>query len=318
MPQSGKLASERFGLKRLSNWGRWGADDEKGTCNFITEAVIRAAAREVQRGVVFSCSVKFDHEAPIHPARPPVQRLMSALNVHGHTLGMPTEAIFNDDVLHMNVQAATQWDGLTHVGYDDSFYNGVRLEQVTSMQGATRNSMHQLGASLSTRGLLVDLVASLGRENAGQLEPGYAVTAADLEACVARQKSPPKSGDALLVRTGWTEHWYRHPEARGHDYFGKQPGLGVDTLEWLNDHEIACVAADNTAVEVVPSQFPGEQFPFHMVALRDLGLTMGEVFDFGALAADCRQDGRYTCFFVGPPLVLVGAVGSPLNPLAFK
>lgn len=311
------LASERFGLRRLSNWGRWGSSDEKGTCNFITDSVIREAAKEVRRGVVFSCSVNFDSQAPIHPARPPVQRLMSALNVHGHEVGLPSTAIFNEDVLHMNVQAATQWDGLAHVGYDGCFYNGVGVDQVTSLHGARRNSAHQLGASLSTRGLLLDLVAHFGREADGQLEPGHAVTAADLEACARRQNSPPKSGDALLVRTGWTEHWYRHPDARD-GYFNTQPGLAVDTLEWLYDHEIACVAADNSGVEVVPSQIAGEHVPFHMVALRDLGLTMGEVFDFGDLAADCGQDGRYTCLFVGPPLALVGAVGSPLNPLAFK
>jgi hypothetical protein len=88
-----------------------------------------------------------------------------------------------------------------------------------------------------------------------------------------------RSGAALLVHTGWTAHWYAHPSDRA-SYFTAQPGMSIKTLEWLDDHQVACIAVDNTGVEVKPSEVDGEELPFHLVAIRDLGLTIGEVFDF--------------------------------------
>ncbi len=58
--------------------------------------------------------------------------------------------------------------------------------------------------------------------------------------------------------------------------------------------------------------------PFHMLALRDMGLLLGEMFDFEDLAEDCAADGVYECMFVACPLNIPGGVGSPLNPIAVK
>jgi hypothetical protein len=40
----------------LSNWGRWGADDELGTLNHITDDVRPAAARALRQGRSVSCA----------------------------------------------------------------------------------------------------------------------------------------------------------------------------------------------------------------------------------------------------------------------
>jgi len=58
--------------------------------------------------------------------------------------------------------------------------------------------------------------------------------------------------------------------------------------------------------------------PFHLVAIRDMGLTLGEIFNFEALAAHCQEDGVYEFMFSGTPLPITGGVGSPLNPIAIK
>ncbi len=126
-----------------------------------------------------------------------------------------------------------------------------------------------------------------------------------------------RSGDALLVHTGWTAHWYAHPGQRA-NYFASQPGMSIKTLEWLDDHQIGCIAVDNTGVEVKPSEVAGEELPFDLVAIRDLGLTIGEVFDFTALAQDSRDHRRYTSFFVAPLRRWWGMQRSAPTPIAIK
>jgi len=92
----------------------------------------------------------------------------------------------------------------------------------------------------------------------------------------------------------------------------------VDCASWLHAREVAALAADTMAIEVIPFEDPKLPLPFHMVAIRDMGLTLGEMFDLDELAEDCARDGIYEFLFCAPPLKITGAVGSPLNPLAVK
>ncbi len=308
--------AEKWGIRPLSNWGRWGKDDQLGTANFITAEVVARASKEVQRGKIITCAVPIDRNGPQFPGRQPCVRMMSLMNIPGREIGLKTDSVISDDVVIMPLQGSTQWDGLSHVGYGGSYYNGVPYTAITTERGATKNSIFRLGESLTTRGVLVDMVRYKNAEEKGHLEPEYAITVEDLDGCLAMEKVEVKSGDALLLRTGWVPHWYKHPKQR-QGYFGHSPGLHLKTIEWIYDKEIACVAADNINVEVLPSGYDEENV-FHAIAIRDVGLTLGEIFDFEALAADCKEDGRYTCFFVAPPLRFRGAVGSPLNPLAIK
>jgi len=307
------LRSEMVGLRALSNWGRWGSDDERGTVNFITPEVIVQAAREVRKGTAITCAIPIDRDGPSYPTRIPNVRMMSVLNLASGNGDM----LVNDDTIVMPLQGSTQWDSLAHIGYAGVYYNGVTPAQITAERGATRNSIFLLGESLSTRGVLLDMVRYFGVEPAGHLPPSYAITVADIEGCLAAQGVTVRSGDALLVRTGWTNLWYRERQDPW-QYARTNPGLSVKTLEWIYDREIACVAVDNITVEVQPGEVAGYPLPLHEIAIRDMGLTIGEVFDFRHLADDCAQDGRYTCLFVGPPLRFRGALGSPLNPLAIK
>ena len=307
----------KWGLKPVSNWGRWGKDDQLGTANFITADVVKRAAAEVKKGVTFTCAIPIDNGGPVFPGRAGIVRLMSILNLHARELGLPSDAIVNDDMIMMPLQGSTQWDSLAHVGYDGHFYNGVELNAVTAHAGAARNSISNLAKTLTTRGVLLDMVRYKKAESKGHLEQGYAITIEDLEGCAKAEGVTFHSGDALLVRTGWVTHWYTAPAERA-TYWNGAPGLALKTAEWIHEKEFSCVAADNITVEVQPSEIPNEQLPFHQIVIRDLGLTIGEIFQFDELAEDCAKDGRYTCMFVAPPLRFSGAVGSPLNPIAIK
>lgn len=308
------LRSEMIGLKTLSNWGRWGKEDQLGTINFITPEVVARAAREARKGTVITCAIPIDRDGPAFPSRIPNVRMMSLMN-----FSRPgADTLVNDDTIIMPLQGSTQWDSLAHVGYAEAYYNGATPADITVERGASRNSVFALSESLATRGVLLDMVRYKQAEARGYLDPGYAVSVADIEGWLKAEGVTVESGDALLVRTGWTNRWYKERPADRWEYARTNPGLSVETLEWIYDKEIACVAADNISVEVQPSGIKDHPLPFHEIAIRDLGLTIGEIFDFERLAADCRADGRYTCFFVAPPLRFVGAVGSPLNALAIK
>ena len=122
-------------------------------------------------------------------------------------------------------------------------------------------------------------------------------------------------GDILLVRTG-SYQWFL--EGDKDHFMGDEPGLGVASAEWLHEREVAAVALDNWACEVWPSRVTGGNIPFHQVAIRDMGLTLGEMFNFEDLAADCEQDGVWECLFCAPGLKVTGSVGSPITPMALK
>jgi kynurenine formamidase len=97
-----------------------------------------------------------------------------------------------------------------------------------------------------------------------------------------------------------------------------EPGLGMACAQWLRDRDVAVVASDNWAIEVLPGEYPDVALNVHMVLIRDMGMTLGEILDFEELAADCAADGVWEFFFTAPVLKFSKAVGSPINPLAIK
>ena len=117
------------------------------------------------------------------------------------------------------------------------------------------------------------------------------------------------------MRTGWYQVFLA---GERETFMGAQPGLDLSCCEWLHGHEVAAIATDNVAVEASPSVIDGLMIPLHMVLIRDVGLTLGELFCLEELAADCADDGVWEFFFTGPPLRFTRAVGSPLSPLALK
>jgi kynurenine formamidase len=211
----------------------------------------------------------------------------------------------------MPLQAASQWDALSHVYYEDQLYNGFPADSVTSM-GAYHCGIDKVdGKGITSRGVLLDLVRHRGAEVF--LEAGNPITPEELEDVVRAQGVTVGRGDIVLIRTGW---WARFLMT-GNKTEGYS-GLDWRCAQWLHDHEIAAVAADNLQVEDLVSGVDGVTFPLHLLCLRDMGLMFGEYWDLTALAEDCASDGVYEFQLVAPPLRVVGAVGSPVNPIAIK
>jgi len=294
---------------RLSNWGRWGADDERGTLNHITPERLVAAAALVRRGVTFSLGIPVDSSGPqLGPRRINPVHLMSQT---GDNQVSPGAFRYADDYIFMPLQAGSQWDALSHVFYDDQLYNGFPSRDV-NVAGAAHCSIDKIGRDVAGRGVLLDLARLAGRD---WLEPGQVLTPADLEAAEAAHGVRVGPGDVLLFRTGWRRLFL---ERGAREYMAAEPGLGRACCEWLHERQVAAVASDNWAIEVLPGEDPEARMQVHMILIRDMGMTLGEILDLEALADDCAADGRYEFFFCAPPLKVTGGVGSPINPLAIK
>lgn len=303
----------------VHNWGRWGAGDEIGTANYITAETIVSAARLIRKGVVFSCAIPFDERGPVYPGRLPPKHLMT-LSGADYAAGMrgfgsvPAGGIkFADDYLFTPLQASTQWDALSHAWYGDQLYNGFSERDIRGT-GARRLAIDKLHRHFVGRAVLLDLPRAI---NGGErLASGYAITVADLDRALDFARTSAGTGDVLLIRTGHLAWFYTLADKA--EFWKGAPGLGRSTVAWLHEREVAAVATDTIAVEVQPAEEAGAQLPLHGALIRDLGLTLGEMFALDELAADCAEDGVYEGFFVGQPLRIPGAVGSPLNPLVIK
>ncbi len=294
----------------LSNWGRWGDDDEIGTLNLITPERIAAASASVREGLVVSCAIDFNAQGPM-----PGEGRMNprhTMTQTGHDQDLPGGFRYADDDLELTLQCGTQWDALSHVYYDDRLYNGRPASVITS-EGAQANSIDRLRDRVVGRGVLLDVAAAQAVES---LDDGTAITPDDLDAVATAQDVDINPGDILLVRTGRMGRVHRDG-AWGQSYvFGPAPGLSVRCAHWLKAKDVAAVACDNVGVEVMPSEVEGCMMPLHMICLRDMGLTFGEIFDLERLAAVAHERGRFDFFFAAAPLPITGAVGSPINPIA--
>ena len=218
----------------------------------------------------------------------------------------------SDDKIETGLQSATHWDALAHAGYDDLLYNDTPSSVINMEQGATRLGIENFGPVV-TRALVCDVARLKGVD---WFEEPYSITGSDLEACVTNAGAKVEAGDVLLVRTGQM-HWLR--EGDRHRYADISPGVGVGSLEWLHDHDVAAIATDTHTFEPYPGE--GENpflFPVHMIELRDMGMPQGQQWALDELAADCASDGVIECLLVATPLPVTGGIGGLVAPTAAK
>jgi kynurenine formamidase len=301
--------------ERLRNWGRWGEADQRGALNHIGPEALKRAAGEVREGKLFNLGLRFDRGGPqlgggrFNPLVY-VTDLFTPLNP-----AVPN-VCYSDDVIHMPLQCATQWDALGHVHYDGQLYNGCNARECLTEKGALKMGINHLASpGILSRGVLLDIARFKGVD---RLPLDYAITVDDLNACAEKEGVSAQAGDILLVRTGHMRLFTEQQDRAG--FMGLQPGLGYTCAEWCHDKSLAAVGADNMAVEILHPEGLGSDMPlaFHMLALRDMGMPLGEMFNMEALAADCAADGRYTFMLSAPPLEVTNGFGSPVNPLALK
>jgi hypothetical protein len=294
------------------SWDVFGRDDQLGRINLMTPETVLAAASEVKRGARFNLSL---------PLSDPEPSWSKNRKNYKHNIFSAARNSQDDYLDSFYMQRSTQWDGLRHVrAREFGFYGGRQAEQA-GPGGADLGIEQWVRHGMVGRGVLVDVAgyqASIGKPiDARQAVP---ITVDMLEATLAHQKTALKSGDVMMLRTGYVDAYLKASREERVSMSEKHdcPGLhaGHEVTEFLWDSGIAAIAADNPAVEVVPGV--PEVGSIHRRLIPLLGFALGEFFTLGEIAEDCRRDGRYTCMFVAVPLNVPGAVGSPGNAIAIK
>ena len=307
--------------ERLKNWGKWGADDEIGTLNYTTPDDIVRAAGLVRKGQVFSLALNYDDKGPQGGKTkfPPVGRFnpvhtMLRTGTDAYSGVLDKRGIRSaDDLVLFPLQAGTHWDGLGHIFYGDQMWNGYDCRLVSSF-GAAKAGIEQTKEKMIGRGVLLDIARHIGVD---WLEDGFAITNDMLDACAKAQGVAIGRGDHLLIRTGQMEAKWAAGSWDGYPG-GDAPGLAFETLDWLQEKQVAAVATDTWGVEVRPNETDEANQPWHWICIPIMGLTMGEIFKLDELAKACAGDQTYEFMFIAPALPITGAVGSPVNPIAIR
>lgn len=300
--------------ERVRNWGRWGADDQVGTLNFIDEECRRRGAGAVRSGKAFALGLPLSEAEGIQMGfvKGRVNPSRSMIQVNLPLSADPEWICSSEDLLTLATQCATHWDALAHCSYGGVIYNGYPASSITD-NGAGLCGIHLL-TTVVTRGVLLDVARALGVE---RLEPGYAIRPDDLDAACELARVSVASGDIVLVRTGQMAH-LAPPLRDLVAYTWPSPGLTIETAEWFHTHDVAAVATDTLVFEVYPSQHDDIYLPVHLLHLVEMGMTQGQNWVLDPLANDCAEDGQYTFLLDATPLPLTNGLGVPLNPLALK
>ncbi|MGW0179943.1 cyclase family protein [Nocardia sp. NPDC003345] len=305
---------------RVSNWGRWGPDDVLGTMNFLDDTTRRAAAAAIRTGQSLSLSQSFDMDGPQKGWRRRTNPVHTMLDTGTDAVagiqGFPHGLGGADDVIAMPLQCSTQWDGLGHIFDHGHAWNGRPADQVVTSLGDQITGIETVADVICGRGVLLDVGNAIG-EN-GELPDGFAITPEHLEETIAAQGSSSqiRRGDIVVVRTGQLTRVRR--DGWGEYAGGPAPGLSFTTADWLHIAEIAAIATDTWGFEVRPNEFDVAFQPLHQVAIPQIGLFIGEMWDLDALAQACRDDGNYDFFLTAAPIKITGAVGAPVNPIAVR
>ncbi|MGI5353131.1 cyclase family protein [Streptomyces sp. CA-250714] len=295
--------------ERVNNWGRWGADDEIGTLNLVTDEVVREAAATVRRGrrVPLALPLQQDGvQTGLIPGRVNPLHTMVALNLE---MFGPGTVATNDDAVTMGLQAATHWDGLAHVSHGGRLYNGRPARTVTAHGGAAFSGIEK-SRPLVSRGVLLDVARARGEE---QLADGHAVSPEDLDVAEEFAGTRVRAGDIVLVRTGQLRR-YLTGDKNGYAY--PSPGLSLRTPEWFHARDVAAVANDTLTFEIVPPEIEGLWLPVHALHLVEMGMLQGQNWNLEELSETCAEEGRHTFLLAAQPEPFMGGTGAPVAPVA--
>ena len=289
-------------MTELSNWGRWGKEDQLGAINLITAAKRKRAAALVKEGV--SVSLAHDVEK---------ERAADNSNPFQHTMtltGANPASQFSLDTYSVNYHgyAHTHLDALCHMFYQGKMYNGFSQEEVTQ-KGAGRLSIINLKQGIFTRGILIDVARLKGLP---YLEPETPIYAEDLEAWEKKAGVKVSSGDVIFIRTG---RWARRAAVGPWDVARHSAGLHASCARWLKERGVAILGSD-AASDVVPSRVEGVSLPIHQLVLVALGIHIFDNCDLEAISEAAAKRNRWEFLLTAAPLAVPGGTGSPLNPIA--
>ncbi len=282
---------------------KYGKDDTIGAANNLTPTIVVEAAGLVKTGKTYSLGITLGPNTPAFGTR---TFQIFTFPTRPDKPGGTNKLTATDDFVLTSVGIGSQLDGLGHIGINNVYYNGHKQEDFLRPNGLLRFSSDRI-PPIVTRGVLLDMVALKG----GTLAPGTAINRADIEGAIAKQRTPIRKGDVVLIHTGWLEAMAEKDKKR---FMETEPGLGKEGAEFLASLGVVAVGADQWAVEVIPAEDPAEVFPVHQILITKNGVYLLENMNVGPLAADKAYE---FLFVLGQPK-LAGAVQATINPIAIR
>jgi kynurenine formamidase len=306
-----RIASEedfRRAFKELSNWGRWGKDDQLGAANFITSEKRKQALALAKEGLAISLEHNVPQQKEVDTPSY-LERTLVSVTPSGSADRYAYTGSYHSTI-HSHMDAVD-----CHIMVDGKGYNGVSMEEIKAAGGCPRGDITALKDGILTRGILFDATKLPGKANQGWLEPGTAIHGEDLEALEKSEHVKVSAGDVILLYTG---RWKRRaalgpwPPASGY------AGYHADVAYFLKERSVSFTGTDGPN-DVIPSGFPLPDtlsFPYHRLALAALGVDLFDNLDYERAIEEARRLNRYEFLFVASPLRVENGTGSPLNPLA--
>jgi len=296
-------------FQAVCNWGRWGDDDEKGTLNYIRPEHIQRAAGLVRLGRSVSMAIPINKVAGPDNPHPATHYMVRGFDIHSKW-GDPE---FSADYLasECHGDCHTHIDALCHIAFRGKLYNGKPMSTVTS-HGPTIQDITAYAHGIVGRGVMLDIPRLRGVK---WLEPGEAVTTAELEAAEKAQGVRLGEGDIFVFRTG---HHRRRLELGPWDngYGGEgKAGLHVETIRLLHERKVAAFFPDGDG-ETVPSNVEGMSGPIHALQIASMGMVCSDSLQLEELVKVCEEQQRWEFLVVAAPLRLPGGTGSLFNPIA--
>ena len=303
------LAEFEAMFESVKNWGRWGHDDVRGTLNYITPDHVRRAASLVRSGRSVSMAIPINTVAGPDNPRPAIHHMTQ---LHDSDIGSGKLRFATDFLgIDFHGDCHTHIDALCHLAYADQLYGGRPASTVTS-HGAETIAIDDYAHGIVARGVLLDIPRLRG---VPYLEPGEAVTRAELEEAERAQGVRLEEGDVFVFRTGHhRRRLERGPWDNGYSGVGKA-GLHVDTIPWMHERKIAMFMPDGDG-EAVPSTVDGILYPIHHLQIVAMGMAVSDSLNLEEIAAACEQEQRWEFMVVASPLRLPRGTGSPFNPIA--
>ena len=292
-------------MNSLSNWGRWGPDDELGTLNLVTPEKVAQAGRLVTEGITVTCARLIVPEGAADVTSiPPLHYMVRTGESAPANGGGGASDFFGFSFHGLTI---THLDALCHQFWDGKMYNGKDAALVTADQKATAGHIDRAQNGFVTKGVMLDITKVKGKQ---WLDPGEPVFTEDLEAAEAAQGVRVEEGDALMLRLGW----YKRRLELGPPEAGR-PGLHAETIPWLHERGVSILAGD-ASQDMDPAGYPNLGLPVHRVGIVAMGLWLIDAANCEELAKVCERLNRYDFMFVVAPLRFKNATGSPVNPLA--
>ena len=300
-------ADFRRALKELSNWGRWGNDDELGAANLITPAKRKQALALAKEGLTISLAHDVVQEKAVD-APNFLQRTLGNVAPTGTTDTYQYTGTYHG-VAHSHLDALD-----CHMMVDGKGYNGVSMEDINAQGGCPKGSINALKDGVVTRAILFDATRLPGKATPqGWLDPGTAIHREDLETLEKLERVKVSAGDVILLYTG---RWKRRAALGPWPNTAGFAGYHADVAYFLKERGVSFIGGDGPN-DVSPTGLPPTVTnPLHRLALVAMGVDIFDNLDFERAVEQARRLNRYEFLFMAAPLRIDKGTGSPLNPLA--